>query len=73
MHLANAIIVIKLPGTPTNIKTMHVADANVNKPDGYPWNSSSDSDPTESRNIQKEDKNELQHFAFYIISYRKFN
>lgn len=38
LHLARAIIVIKLPGKPTNINTMHVAEANVNKPDEYPSN-----------------------------------
>lgn len=41
LHRANATIVIKLPGTPTNINTMHVADAKCNNPVGYPWNSSS--------------------------------
>lgn len=38
MHLASAMMVIKFPGKPTNINTMHVADANVNKPDEYPSN-----------------------------------
>lgn len=42
LHLANAIIVIRFPGTPTNMNTMQVADAKCSKPDGYPWNSSSD-------------------------------
>lgn len=42
LHRANAIMVIRLPGTPTNMNTMHVAEANVNKPLGYPENSSSE-------------------------------
>lgn len=33
------MMVIKFPGKPTNINTMHVADANVNKLDEYPSNS----------------------------------
>lgn len=33
LHRANAIIVIRLPGTPTRIKTMQVAEANVNSVD----------------------------------------
>lgn len=39
LHLANAMIVIKFPGTPTKMYTMHVTLANVIKPDGYPSNS----------------------------------
>lgn len=39
LHRANAMMVIKFPGKPTNINTMHVADANVNKLDEYPSNS----------------------------------
>lgn len=39
LHRASAMMVIKFPGKPTNINTMHVADANVNKLDEYPSNS----------------------------------
>lgn len=34
LHRAKAIMVIRLPGTPTNMNTMHVADAKVSKPFG---------------------------------------
>lgn len=50
LHRANAIIVIKFPGTPTNIKTMHTAVAKCNNPDGYPWNSSSSDDGVNDSN-----------------------
>lgn len=53
LHLANAIIVIKFPGTPTNMNTMHVADAKCNKPDGYPWNSSSYAGISEGLRVKK--------------------
>lgn len=39
LHRASAMMVIKFPGKPTNINTMHVADANVNRLDEYPSNS----------------------------------
>lgn len=33
------MIVIKLPGTPRNIKVTQAIDANVKSAGGYPWNS----------------------------------
>lgn len=36
LHLAKAIIVIKFPGTPRNIKVTQAIDANVKSAGGYP-------------------------------------
>lgn len=40
LHRANAIMVIKLPGTPRTIKMIQAVEANPNSPDEYPWNNS---------------------------------
>lgn len=36
LHRANAIIVIKFPGTPSTIKMIQAVEANPSKPDEYP-------------------------------------
>lgn len=61
LHRANAIIVIKLPGTPSNIKMIQAVEANPNNPDEYPWNNS----PDVSINKNKEEN--VNNFFFVVF------
>lgn len=62
LHRASAMMVIKFPGKPTNINTMHVADANVNRLDEYPSNSGISSSGTVFGKSVEKKRNEIMFF-----------